>query len=479
MQRSDTRWSKPRCSDRSRITLGLLPSGIRIDRATSANHKAKALRALDDRRPMPSSASIPAADGPNHTAAASPAAAVTALQARYVFMLNIHRSLPIILLLTLLAGCGGSATIDKLLPDQTLEYKRQREASENLELPPDLAGADFDDALDIPSAAGTATYTDYASGRDARRRVATSGDVLPEVAGVTLERSGDQRWLEIESTPQTVWPKVVEFWRQQGILLVEQDPTIGVMKTDWIENRAELRRDFITRQLRKVVDGLYSTSTRDQYRLRLDAGPGANTTEVYLTHRAMEERLVRNSVGEDTTTVWEPAPGDPDKEAAMLRRLMVYLGVSDQKAERMLAAGGGSTSSDRAPALNAGTAAGARLVRSGGGSELVIPEEFRQAWRQTGLALDRTGFAVEDRDRSAGVFYVRYDDPKRNQGRKKGLLGRLAFWNNEKLDTVQQYQVKLIGGPDATRVTVLDADGRRDNSSTGERILSLLHEQMR
>ena len=258
-------------------------------------------------------------------------------------MYKHFRLTPLLLLMPLIAACGGSANLEKYLPDQTLEYKKQREASENLELPPDLASGGFDDALDIPSAAGTATYTEYKSGQSSRQRVATSGDVLPEVAGVTLERSGDKRWLEIESSPQSVWPRVVSFWREQGILLLEQDPAVGVMKTDWLENRAEVRNDFVTRQLRKVVDGLYATSTRDQYRVRIDAGPKRDSTEVYLTHRAMEERLVRNSVGEGATTVWEPAPGDPDKEAAMLRRLMLYLGVSDGSADRMLAGGGGTS----------------------------------------------------------------------------------------------------------------------------------------
>ena len=388
-------------------------------------------------------------------------------------MYKHFRLTPLLLLMPLIAACGGSANLEKYLPDQTLEYKKQREASENLELPPDLASGGFDDALDIPTAAGTATYTEYKSGQSSRQRIATSGDVLPEVAGVTLERSGDKRWLEIESSPQSVWPRVVSFWREQGILLLEQDPAVGVMKTDWLENRAEVRNDFVTRQLRKVVDGLYATSTRDQYRVRIDAGPKRDSTEVYLTHRAMEERLVRNSVGEGATTVWEPAPGDPDKEAAMLRRLMLYLGVSDGSADRMLAGGGGTA------AAAGGAGVGARLVGSGASSELVIPEEFRQAWRQTGLALDRTGFAVEDRNRSEGVFYVRYDDPRRDEGKKKGIVQRLAFWQGDKLDTVQQYQVKLTGGANETRVTVLDASGQRDSSATGERILSLLHEQLR
>lgn len=381
---------------------------------------------------------------------------------------HVFVSLPALAVI-LLTGCGGS--MEKLLPDQSLEYKEQREASENLELPPDLAGASFDDALDIPGGAGSATYSTYSGERAARTSIARSGAVLPEVQGVSLRRSGDRRWLDIEAPPTSVWPEVVDFWRRQGILLVEQDPATGVMKTDWIENRAEIRQDFITRQVRKVLDGFYSTSTRDQYRVRIDAGPTRDTTEVYLTHSGMSERLVRNTVGEGATTVWEPAPGDPDKEAIMLRRLMLHLGVSARDAERMFA-GGGSSAAVAGPAT-----AGARLVGSGPGAELVIPGEYRQAWRQTGLALDRGGFAVEDRNRSEGVFFVRYDDLDR-RGEKKGLVDRVAFWRGDDAG-VQQYQVRLDRGADETRVRVLDAQGRPTTGGTGERILSVLRDELR
>jgi len=363
-------------------------------------------------------------------------------------------------------GCGSSAKIDKYFPDQRLEYKHQREAAENLEVPPDLASGAFDDALDIPPASGTATYSEYSGARRDRASLASSG-VLPNVEGVTLQRSGDKRWLEIDAPVDAVWPKLVGFWRQQGILLTEQDPTIGVMKTDWLENRADIRKDFVTNMIRKVADGLYATSTRDQYRLRLDNGPGSGTSEVFLTHRGMEERLVRNTVGEGATTVWEPAGSDPEKEAAMLRRLMLYLGVSDRETQRMLADGGSTVSRS-----------GARLAD--GGTALIIPQELRRAWNQTGLALDRTGFAVEDRNRSEGVFYVRYDDPQRSQPKKKGVLSRMAFWKRgDKISQVEQYQVRLSESGGETRVTVHDASGRPDTSATGERILALLYDQMR
>ncbi|MBK1650005.1 outer membrane protein assembly factor BamC [Rhabdochromatium marinum] len=368
---------------------------------------------------------------------------------------------------SLIAGCGSGPKLDKYLPDRTLEYKKQREASENLVLPPDLTAASFDDALDIPPASGVTTYSEYSGTRERRQRVAGSGEVLPSVAGVELERSGDKRWLLIDQTPQLVWPQVVAFWRQQGILLVEQEPAIGVMKTDWIENRAEIRQDIVTKMFSKVVDGLYSTSTRDQYRVRIEAGPRAGTTEVYLSHRAMEERLVRNTLGEEANTVWEPAPSDPGKEVAMLRRLMLSLGVSDQQARRMLAQQGSST-----PARSA------RLEQGAGGA-LIVSEPFRQAWRQIGLALDRSGFAVEDRNRAEGVFFVRYDDPNKRQDKKKGLGARLAFWKKDQDLGVKQYQVRLNETQGETRVTVHDANGQRDTSATGARILSLLNEEMR
>jgi outer membrane protein assembly factor BamC len=369
----------------------------------------------------------------------------------------------------LLSGCGSGAKIDKYLPDRRVEYKKAQEAELNLELPPDLAGATFDDALDIPGATGTATYSDYAGERRARQRIAGSGEVLPDVPGVALERSGNERWLQVDASPQVVWPKVVAFWREQGILLERQDPAIGVMTTDWLENRAEIRRDFVTNMMRKVVDGLYATSTRDQYRVRIDAGPRAGTAEVYLTHRGMEERMVRNSVGEGATTVWEPAPADPGKEAEMLRRLMLYLGVSDSHADRMLAAGGGSARTTSGARTAAGASSGARLVSEGAASTLVIPEEFRRAWRQTGLALDR----------SAGVFFVRYDDPTKSSREKKGLLSRMAFWKgSDKPDRAKTYQIRVEGDGQESQVRVFNEAGQRDQSATANQILKLLKDQL-
>jgi len=368
----------------------------------------------------------------------------------------------------LLSACG-SASDGGYLPDQRLQYKKQREAVENLEIPPDLTAGSFDDAMDVPLLGGTTTYSEYMGGQAARRRTVGNAQVLPEVKDVKLRREGNTRWLEIDGSPQRIWPKLIGFWRSQGILLVEQDPSAGIMKTDWLENRAEIRRDFIAKLLRKVVDELYSTSVRDQYRVRIEPGLRAGTTDLYLTHRAMEEHLRSSVTGGGTTSIWEPAPADPGKEATMLRRLMVHLGASRQSESRLAAATRQQATRGLKSQLTKGP---------GGESLLIIADEYRRAWRLTGVALDRVGFAVEDRDRMRGIYYVRYDDPAAGE-EKKGWGSKLAFWRSDDRKGAARYQVKLMGDGARTRVLVRNQVGQPASSVTAERILRLLHEQIR
>ena len=382
----------------------------------------------------------------------------------------------VLLPLSLLIVCGltacGSASLQEMLPDQSLAYKKSRQAEENLELPPDLRSGKFDDAMDVPPIDGGATYSEYAGGRAQRQRDTAAGAVLPAVENVQLRRSGDSRWLEVQATPTQVWPRVIAFWREQGILLVDQNPAVGVMKTDWIENRAEVPQGFVTRMIRKVADGLYATSSRDQYSVRIDNGPTAGVTELHLTHRGMEEKLETGTLGDSKRTVWQPGKNDPEREAEMLRRLMLFLGAPEKQAAAAVAGTVASPTSTRA-------ASPVRLVSEGVGPQLLIADEFRRGWRMTGSALDRAGFAVEDRDLSRGIYFVRYQDADGAGAGKRSLVERLAFWRKDGIDRVKQYQIKVEGNDTETRVSVLDAQGNRDSSPGAQRILTLLQEQMK
>jgi outer membrane protein assembly factor BamC len=237
-----------------------------------------------------------------------------------------------------------------------------------------------------------------------------------------------------------------------------------VIETGWSENRADIPQGPIRNLLGKVIDSVYSAATRDQYRVRLERGVETGTTEIYLTHRGVEEVVTGSAT--DSNTVWQPRPTDPELEAEMLKRLMVYLGVEEQKAQVMLA-------QDSAARVRA------QMVTEADGSTLLVNEDFSRAWRRTGVALDRVGFAVEDRNRTDGTYFVRYNDPLGDQN-SEGVLSKLAFWSSDDKDKdATQYQIRLQPNGPTTLVTVYNAQGERDNSSTAKRILTLLEEQLK
>ncbi|MGD9163388.1 MAG: outer membrane protein assembly factor BamC [Chromatiales bacterium] len=372
----------------------------------------------------------------------------------------------VFLLLFMLAGCSSSGGF---FSDSEQAYRTQRETVDDLEIPPDLTNSAIQDAMAVPGA-GAASYEEYTSRRERDRSMAQAGtaEVLPDFDNVVFHRDGDQRWLVVQGTPQQIWPKVVDFWRTNGLLLVEQNPVIGVMKTDWLESRADIKQGVITEFFRKTVGGIYSSATRDQFRVRLEPGQEPQTTELYLTHRGMEEKLVENISGNADTTYWTPRPNDPGIEAAMLRSLMAHLGIGKEEAERL-------TAQPRE------TEPRSRLVKAADNTTLYIREPYPRAWRLTGVALDRIGFAVEDRDRSAGIYFVRYHQMKGDKEASRGFFSKLAFWRDEEeeIDDKVQYQVKLDERDDETQVVVRSQAGEADNSKVAQRILSLIHEQIR
>ena len=369
-------------------------------------------------------------------------------------------------LLGMLAGCGGS-----ILPEsKKIEYKSAGKLPP-LEIPPDLTQQSRDERYTVPdvgTSKGTATFSAYSTERAGQARTSTAQDLLPQVDKMRIERSGTQRWLVIGGTPENLWPGVKEFWQELGFLVNVELPEAGIMETDWAENRAKLPQDILRGTIGKVFDSLYSTAERDKFRTRLEKGVEPGTIEIYISHRGMIE-LYTNEGKSDTR--WQPRPADPELEAEMLRRLMVRLGVEEVRAKTMIAA---EQRQDRAKLSRAADGVGAVLLE----------EAFDRAWRRVGLALDRVGFTVEDRDRAQGLYFVRYVDPEIDGKKKdddKGILSKLAFWRGGSGDkpSQAQYRIHLKADGETTRVEVLTREGGVDRSDTSRRILGLLHEQLK
>ncbi len=362
----------------------------------------------------------------------------------------------------ILAGfaLGGCRSIE--IPTKKVDYKSSTKLP-SLEIPPDLTRPGTDERFVVPDAPkGSATFSDFNKDRSTRPQLSSAQKaVLPDVGDVRVERAGSQRWLVVPGAPDKLWPVVKEFWQETGFVVNVEVPEAGVMETDWSENRANIPESGLRGFLGKALNSLYSTAERDKFRTRLEPGQQPGTTEIYVSHRGMEEVFV--SEGRDELR-WQPRKADPDLEAEMLRRMMVRFGADNERAKTQIA--------------SAKVEPQARL----GGGTLALNDQFDRAWRRVGLALDRIGFTVEDRDRSKGLYFVRYIDPNTDAKttEDKGWLSRLKFWSSSpKVQSKEQYRIQVQGDNAGAEVRVLDKEGAREQSDTANRILTLLYDQLK
>ena len=365
---------------------------------------------------------------------------------------------------------GACSSFNSVLEGDKLDYKTQATAKvKTLEVPPDLSALPRDDRYDIP-ADHSATLSAYNQQR-ASGATAPGNTVLPTVKGAHLERAGGQRWLVVNMTPEQLWPIIKEFWQENGFLIKTESQDTGIMETDWAENRAKIPQDFIRNSIGKFLDGLYSTGERDKFRTRIERRPDGGS-EIYISHRGAKETLV--GVQKDNT-IWEPRASDPELEAEFLRRLLVRLGADKEQAKAVVASGYVT------PNAGATQPARSKLVAATAGSPgyVEIDDPFDRAWRRVGLALDRVGFTVEDRDRNRGLYFVRYVDPNADAKDKPGLLSRIFTSSEERLKQAAQYRVAVRTQGAATRVSVLDKDGTPVINDVSRRILTLLDDQLK
>lgn len=376
------------------------------------------------------------------------------------------------------AVLSACASFESLTQGSRIEYKSAGKLPP-LDIPPDLVGPRADERFSIPDRVqpGQRTLSGFQGARPAERPSADSARVLPSVEGMRVERSGNQRWLVVNLPPDRVYPLVREFWQESGFLVQTEMPEAGILETDWAENRAKVPQDFIRNALGRVLDSLYSTGERDKFRTRLEPAAGGGT-EIFITHRGLTEVF---STQNRDSTVWTPRPADPELEAEFLRRMLVKLGADQTRASPQVAA---ASVAPGAPGASPVASDRTRMVGAGGSQELVVREGFDRAWRRVGLALDRGGFTVEDRDRSQGVYYVRYIDPEveaKGSG-QPGLLARLFKFGDKRATSAQQYRVKVAGQGEVTQVAVLLKDGQpvtsEQDRQTHSKILNLLREQL-
>ena len=333
-----------------------------------------------------------------------------------------------------------------------VDYKSAGKAAP-LEVPPDLTQLSRDNRFVVPGSSVTATGYDI--GKTSSQAIPTAALALGDVR---IERSGNQRWLVVNRPADQLWSGVRDFWQENGFLLTLDQNDLGIMETDWAENRAKLPQDAIRAALGKVFDSLYSTGERDRFRTRLERN-ATGGTEIFISHRGMTE--VYSNAQKDST-VWQPRPADPELEAEFLRRLMVRLGVS-QEQSRTLAVSGVKTTS--------------RTATVNGQPVVIVDDAFDRAWRRVGLSLDRTGFTVEDRDRSKGTYFVRYVEPNAEKS-DPGLFSRI-FSSKPAPNQALKYRISVQSQGESTTVAVLNEAGVPDASASAQRIVKVIADDLK
>jgi len=406
-------------------------------------------------------------------------------------------------LFLLLAGCDSIPFVAQVTQPDYKAIGRSRP----LEVPPDLTSATTNDTYAIP---GSTSYSDY---KNSQQQDNGQSRILPNPEGMKIVKAGAQRWLVVNATPEKIWPVIRDFWLDMGFAVKKESPETGVMETEWIA-QADLKIDTkkgVLDSFDDWIDKLGGSATKKKFRTRLDRGLQEGTTEIYMTHRGVEvvddgKEKVRTVYGEIETgykkedknkAIVNSDALDNELDAELLRRLMVKLGVADKRAKEIIAT---PVNQKRAEMKK----------EADGSASLEIQDPFDRAWRRVGLALDVIGFVIEDKDRSSGIYFVKYadvdidDSPKKKKGvidtlmfwsdddkkdkevsqaKEKPLSEKLKFWggnDKEKTNPDKQYRVKIVSSDvGGSQVLIEYQDGKKNNSSTANRIMTLLYEQLK
>lgn len=373
-------------------------------------------------------------------------------------------SFTVITLISLFALTACTSTFN----GESIDYKSQGEKKiPSLAIPPDLSTSNLDKRYAV--ADGSATLSQYTSATTKAKKEDTKNAVTPAQAGIRVEKDGQRRWLVVSKPATEVYPKVRSFWEDTGFLLVTDSPSTGIMETDWAENRAKIPQDMIRNFLGKALDSLYSTGERDKFRTRFEKSDNGQT-EIFVTHRGSVEELV--GVGVDkNSTLWTSRANDPELEAEMLARMMVYLGTNYDSAKTSLAS---KPTNDKSKVT--------RVNTEGGVVVLTLNQGFDRSWRDVGLALDRSNFTVEDRDRSQGIFFVRFVNPKDFDVAKKD--GWFSGWfksssKDDDMKKAKRYRVSVkTSDTSTTKVMILEDSGVVSKADISQQILSGIDQQI-
>lgn len=345
----------------------------------------------------------------------------------------------------------------------------------NLEVPPDLTLHKTREELVIPQPSKSA-LSDYQADSKLNQRI------LPEFEGIRLKSEGSLYWLELDVAPEAAWPKLEAFWEHEGIRLLQDEPMLGFMETEW-SNRLVVDPDagLLTRMFNKLEPDLL-----DRFRLRLETGDDRQHSRIYVSHAGME-RFVEGD-DDNRSISWRRRPSDPNLEREILGRLLLFAGLSENQRDSLL--------KDYRPYQSYVTYAENEHHEDEDQSsleedrnqvaELSMRGSMDFVWRRTLRALDRLELSGIDADRDAGTIAftsgkdieMTQEDEQRDELSESSWLMKLFRSSEETKTSSQQFTLKLTDQGGSVRLDLLDNRGMTADSARAQQIRQSLAQQL-
>lgn len=315
-----------------------------------------------------------------------------------------------------------------------------------LEVPPDLSQPSVTDSLALPNIAGGSTYSSYQGTEYKGEKVAPAN-----LKGVKVIRDGADQWLEINTTAEKLWPQLRAFFVAVGFEIKREDKQLGIMETNWLENKPYVPSNWVSKLLNRVS----STGLKDKYRARLEKTANPNVIRVFITHRGLKEEAA-----EDINSIkiwWVRRDSDPELEAEMYQRFLIFRDIKRSQAIQLV---------DKAAAKER-----TKIIDKDDTKMLQVSEGFARTWRRVGIALDRIGLLVDDRNRSGGLYYLRITDDFRDKVKEeKGWLASLFSSKNVKLK--DRYLLSVSDEKDKTIISIYETTGAKADSRFVNQLLN-------
>lgn len=345
-------------------------------------------------------------------------------------------------LFILLTSCS---TTDEIFEDITAPDYVSSSKARKLEIPPDLSEIDSNNAYEIPGEAKS--YKNYLDKQNNNSNIDNdTKKIIADPDGMKIIKSGTLRWLIVEKEPDILWPHIKDFWEEIGFRVVVANKRTGIIETEWTDSddiKLDQNSDAISR-FDKWLDNLSGFADKRKFRTRVEVGENGST-EIFVSQRSLDaiadqhERILKtrqsgynptelykiegyiDEDGKKTSKTEVRENDDYEIDSEILTRLMIKLGAVDFDARKKIA--------------NPETLVKAKLVERNNSLYIKMLDPYDRSWRRLGLAIDIMGMVTEDKDRSKGIYYVRYSEqdlPEKKEDEEEGIIDKLMFWSDDK-----------------------------------------------